>query len=94
LFAPTLPRFVQTTDLIVTPALGQAVAETLAGHSALLLKNHGIVVVGRSVEEACITAIVLEKAAACSCSPGNTATSGPQRRKRCSGAYLPGASVS
>jgi L-ribulose-5-phosphate 4-epimerase len=63
LLAPTLPRFVQTTDLIVTPALGRAVAETLAGYSALLLKNHGIVVVGKSVEEACITAIVLEKAA-------------------------------
>jgi L-fuculose-phosphate aldolase len=63
LFAPTLPRFVQTTDLIVTQALGQAVAKTLGAHKALLLKNHGIVVVGRSVEEACVTAVVLEKAA-------------------------------
>jgi L-ribulose-5-phosphate 4-epimerase len=63
LFSPTLPRFVQTTDLIVTQALGQAVANTLGGHNALLLKNHGIVVVGSSVEEACVTAIVLEKAA-------------------------------
>jgi L-fuculose-phosphate aldolase len=63
LFAPTLPRFVQTSDLIVSPALGQAVAETLGQHNALLLKNHGIVVVGSSVEEACVTAIVLEKAA-------------------------------
>lgn len=63
LFVPTLPRFVQTTDLIVTKALGQAVAETLAGYNALLLKNHGIVVVGSSVEEACITAVLLEKAA-------------------------------
>jgi L-fuculose-phosphate aldolase len=63
LFAPMLPRFVQTTDLIVTPALGRAVAETLGAYNALLLKNHGIVVVGASVEEACVTAIVLEKAA-------------------------------
>ena len=63
LFAPTLPRFVQTSDLIVTPTLGQAVARTLAEHNALLLKNHGIVVVGSSVEEACVSAIVLEKAA-------------------------------
>lgn len=63
LFAPALPRFVQTTDLIVTPALGQAVAAALAAHNALLLKNHGIVVVGSSVEEACITALLLEKAA-------------------------------
>jgi L-fuculose-phosphate aldolase len=63
LFAPTLPRFVQTTDLIVTRALGQAVAVSLGEHKALLLKNHGIVAVGSSVEEACITAVLLEKAA-------------------------------
>jgi L-ribulose-5-phosphate 4-epimerase len=63
LFAPAIPRFVQTTDLIVTQALGQAVAKTLGDHNAVLLKNHGIVVVGRSVEEACVTAVVLEKAA-------------------------------
>ena len=63
LFAPSLPRFVQTSDLIVTSALGQAVAQSLGSHNALLLKNHGIVVVGSSVEEACITAILLEKAA-------------------------------
>jgi L-ribulose-5-phosphate 4-epimerase len=63
LFTPTLPRFVQTSDLIVTAELGQAVADTLGGHNALLLKNHGIVVVGSSVEEACVTAILLEKAA-------------------------------
>ena len=63
LFAPTLPRFTQTSDLIVTPALGQAVAAALGASRALLLKNHGIVVVGTSVEEACVTAILLEKAA-------------------------------
>ena len=63
LFAPILPRFTQTSDLIVTPALGQAVAAALGASRALLLKNHGIVVVGTSVEEACVTAILLEKAA-------------------------------
>ena len=42
---------------------GQAVADSLGEHNALLLKNHGVVVVGASVEEACVTAIVLEKAA-------------------------------
>lgn len=63
LFTPTPPRFVQTSDLIVTPALGRAVAEAIQDRNALLLKNHGIVVVGSSVEEACVTAILLEKAA-------------------------------
>ena len=43
--------------------LGQAVAATLGASRALLLKNHGIVVGGTSVEEACVTAILLEKAA-------------------------------
>ena len=63
LFAPTLPRFTSTSDLIVTPALGQAVATALGQHRALLLKNHGIVVVGTAVEEACVTTVLLEKAA-------------------------------
>ena len=63
LFAPSLPRFEQTSDLIVTAELGLAVAEKIATHNALLLKNHGIVVAGSSIEEACVTAILLEKAA-------------------------------
>ena len=90
LFAPTLPRFVQTSDLIVTPALGQAVARALAEHNALLLKNHGIVVVGSSVEEACVTALCWKKPPTCSCSPGNMATSSglltlrPCRKRRAS----------
>src|SRR5262245_56549886 len=63
LFAPTLPRFTHTSDLIAPPALAQAVAAALGMSRALLLKNHGIVVVGASVEEACVTALLLEKAA-------------------------------
>jgi ribulose-5-phosphate 4-epimerase/fuculose-1-phosphate aldolase len=63
LFIEGLPRFTQTSDLIVTPELGRAVAECLGPHNALLLKNHGIVVAGPSVEEACVTAVLLEKAA-------------------------------
>jgi len=63
LFIEGLPRFTQTSDLIVTSTLGQAVAECLGPHHALLLKNHGIVVAGPSVEEACVTAVLLEKAA-------------------------------
>ena len=63
LFIEGLPRFTQTSDLIVTPELGRAVAECLGPHNALLLKNHGVVVAGPSVEEACVTAVLLEKAA-------------------------------
>jgi ribulose-5-phosphate 4-epimerase/fuculose-1-phosphate aldolase len=59
---PLIPKFGRTSDLIITPELGAAVAQTLAGHRALFLVNHGIVVVGQSIEEACMAALLLEKA--------------------------------
>jgi L-ribulose-5-phosphate 4-epimerase len=62
MFCDGLPVFDRTSDLIVSPDLGQAVAACLDGHNALLLRNHGIVTAGRSVEEAVMTAILLEKA--------------------------------
>ena len=61
-FADGLPVFSDTTDLIVTQELGKAVARCLGEHQALLLRNHGIVTVGRTVEEAVYHALVLEKA--------------------------------
>jgi len=59
---PPIPKFDQTSDLILTPELGAAVAQALAAHKALFLVNHGIVVVGRSIEEACVAALLLDKA--------------------------------
>ncbi|HXP31565.1 MAG TPA: class II aldolase/adducin family protein [Stellaceae bacterium] len=61
-FADGLPVFAETTDLIVNQQLGRAVARTLAKHDAMLLRNHGIVTVGRSLEEAVFLAVHLEKA--------------------------------
>ncbi|EWY41692.1 aldolase [Skermanella stibiiresistens SB22] len=62
MFCEGLPVFDQTSDLIVNPRLGQDVANRLGDANAVLLRNHGIVTVGRSVEEAVMTAIMLEKA--------------------------------
>lgn len=62
LFAEGLPVFTQFTDLVVTGERGQAVAEMMGEHNALLLQNHGIVTAGRSVAEAVMTAVFLEKA--------------------------------
>jgi L-fuculose-phosphate aldolase len=62
MFCDGLPVFDRTSDLIVSADLGQAVAACLDGHNALLLRNHGIVTAGRSVEEAVMTAMLLEKA--------------------------------
>jgi len=60
---PPIPVFTQTSDLIVTRELGEAVAEALGAHRAIFLRNHGVVVTGATVEEACVGAILLEKAA-------------------------------
>lgn len=57
-----LPVFSETTDLIVSVERGRAVARCLGGNAALILRNHGIVATGGSIEEAVWTAIKLEKA--------------------------------
>jgi L-fuculose-phosphate aldolase len=62
LFCDGLPVFSETTDLIIDQPRGKAVARTLGRHDALLLLSHGIVTVGRTVEEAVFLALALEKA--------------------------------
>lgn len=59
---PDVPRFTETSDLIVTPELGRAVAAALGPHDALFLVNHGIVTVGPDVETAVMRAYYLERA--------------------------------
>jgi L-fuculose-phosphate aldolase len=57
------PLFEETTELIRLPAQGEALARCLGKARAALLRNHGVVVAGQSIEEATIYAILLEKAA-------------------------------
>ena len=59
---PEVARFTETGDLIVSPELGQKLAQSLGERNALLLVNHGIVTVGPDVETAVVTAILLERA--------------------------------
>jgi len=61
LFAKPLPFFSAETDLIFAPAQGRAVAETLGDAKAVIMKNHGITVVGESIEQAVVYAYLLEK---------------------------------
>ena len=61
-FYKRLPVFSETSDLIVTPERGRAVARCLGENSALILRNHGIVTAGRSIEEAVWIALKLERA--------------------------------
>jgi len=61
-FAEGIPVF-DSSLLIRTNELGKMVADKLGKHYALLLRGHGAVTVGRSVEEACVRAIYLEETA-------------------------------
>ena len=61
LFAKSLPYFDKETDLIVAPAQGISLSETLGDAKAVIMKNHGITVVGRSIEQATVYAYLLEK---------------------------------
>jgi len=62
IFFEELPVFSDTTDLIVTQALGKAVTRCLGENKVLLLRNHGIVTAGRTIEEAIYLAVFLENA--------------------------------
>ncbi len=63
LFWQELGTYADTINLIRTTEMGAAVARALGPHRAALLKNHGVVVVGGTIEEAVINTIMLENAA-------------------------------
>jgi len=63
LFFEALGVYRDTIALIRTHAMGKGVAAALGPHRAVLLKNHGVAVVGASIEEAVINVIMLENAA-------------------------------
>jgi L-fuculose-phosphate aldolase len=62
LFSDGVPVFEETPDLITEAAQGKAVAEMLGSHRAVVLRNHGVLVVGKSVRWAVLTALTLERA--------------------------------
>lgn len=63
MFKGELGVYEGTIRLIRTHEMGADVAKALGPHRAVLLKNHGVVVATRSIEETVISAIMLEKAA-------------------------------
>jgi L-fuculose-phosphate aldolase len=63
LFVDNLPVYTDTIDLIRLPEQGRGVAKALGAARAVLLRNHGLAMTGRSVEEAVICCIMLEEAA-------------------------------
>jgi L-fuculose-phosphate aldolase len=63
LFYENVGVYTDTINLIRTTEMGAGVAKALGPHRAVLLKNHGVVVVGASVAETVIGAIMHENAA-------------------------------
>ena len=61
-FADGLPVFSDAIDLIRSTDLGAGVARALGAHKAVLMRNHGVAVVGATIEEATVLAILLDNA--------------------------------
>lgn len=62
LFAEGIAVYEDSADLVVTPESAQAIAASLGPRRALLLRNHGALVVGRDVRWAVLAALTLERA--------------------------------
>lgn len=63
LFEDGLGHFDDSVDLITEPDQGRAVARALGTHRAALLRNHGVLAVGKDVAWAVLAAVTLERAA-------------------------------
>ncbi len=62
MFSAGVLVFSETTDLITDRPRGEAVAKALGNGGILILRNHGLVAAGRTIEEAVFLAVKLEKA--------------------------------
>jgi L-fuculose-phosphate aldolase len=61
-FADGVPYFTDTVDLIRSQEMGAGVARALGPHKAVLMRNHGVAVVGASVDESTILTLMLDNA--------------------------------
>ena len=62
LFKEGIAALDEVPELIVGKSQGEVVARALGERSALLMRNHGVVVVGKDVPWAVLTALTLERA--------------------------------
>jgi len=69
--------FSEHVGMITTPDDGCAVAAALGPRRAVLLKNHGVLVVGEDVRWAVLAAVTLERAATVQLIAGATAPLSP-----------------
>jgi len=61
-FYDGVPYYNDTPELVRSKEKGAALARALGPHKAVLMRNHGVSVVGASIEESTILAITLENA--------------------------------
>ncbi len=61
-FCDGLPYYNDTINLIRSKELGTGVAKALGSCKAVLMRNHGVALVGKTVEESTILAIMLDNA--------------------------------
>ena len=61
-FADGLPYYTDTINLIRSQEMGRGVAQALGACKAVLMRNHGVALAGKTVEEATILAIMLDNA--------------------------------
>jgi L-fuculose-phosphate aldolase len=62
LFSDGIGVFEEQPDLITEATEGRAVAQALGDRRAVVMRNHGVLVVGKSVPWAVLTALTLERA--------------------------------
>ena len=52
----------ETSDLILTKKQGELLAQCLSDNKVVFMRNHGVVVVGKNIEETVGAAVFLERA--------------------------------
>lgn len=62
MFVDSISTFEETADLITVTEQGAAVASALGTGRAVVMRNHGVLVVGKDVPWAALTAVTLERA--------------------------------
>jgi L-fuculose-phosphate aldolase len=62
MFKDALGTYTDTINLIRNHEMGRGVAKSLGPHRATMLKNHGVVVAGATLEETIISVLMLEEA--------------------------------
>jgi L-fuculose-phosphate aldolase len=55
------PRFELTSELVQTPEMGKALAGALGDHDYCLMRNHGVIFAGKTIETMVLNAIQIEE---------------------------------